>query len=127
MAACLLLIQDEYADHVDGGGFTMPVIATTLSYANTFRQMFGLPQNETWADMAKNVLVSRDPESDITLEYTSMNGTTMVKQADVVLNTFPLQYTQDYSLRNALDDLDYVITFPFPISFFFILSLMNIL
>lgn len=84
------------------------MIATTLTYANTFREMFGLEQNQTWSEMAENVLVSRDPDSGITLEYTTMNGSTQVKQADIVLNTFPLRYTQDYTHQNALLDLDYV-------------------
>ncbi|OAX84301.1 hypothetical protein ACJ72_01323 [Emergomyces africanus] len=98
---------DEYANHVDGGGFTLPMMATTLLYANSFRQMLGLEQNQTWNDMAKNVLVLRDPVADVTLEYTTMNGSTLVKQADIVLNTFPLRYTDEYSPKNALGDLDY--------------------
>ncbi|EEP77694.1 acid trehalase [Uncinocarpus reesii 1704] len=98
---------DEFANGVDGGGYTMPMIATTLIYANGFRQMLGLEQNQTWNDMAENVLVSRDSDSGITLEYTTMNGSTHVKQADIVLNTFPLRYTENYSPENALLDLDY--------------------
>ncbi|KAL2387071.1 hypothetical protein RJ035_004418 [Blastomyces gilchristii] len=98
---------DEYANHVDGGGFTMPMMATTLLYANSLRQIFGLEQNQTWNEMAENVLVLRDPGADVTLEYTTMNGSTLVKQADIVLNTFPLRYTDEYSPQNALSDLDY--------------------
>lgn len=86
----------------------MPLIATTLKYANQFRQMFGLEANQTWNEIAQNVQVSRDPASQITLEYTTMNGSTQVKQADIVLNTFPLHYTEDYTHDNALRDLDYV-------------------
>ncbi|KAF3895363.1 Cell wall acid trehalase [Trichophyton interdigitale] len=98
---------DEFANLVDGGGYTMPLIATTLKYANQFRQMFGLEANQTWNEIAQNVQVSRDPASQITLEYTTMNGSTQVKQADIVLNTFPLHYTEDYTHDNALRDLDY--------------------
>ena len=101
-------MQDEFADHVDAGGFTMPMFATTLLYANSFRKLFGMKQNQTWNDMAENILVSRDAASGITMEYTTMNGSTNVKQADIVLNTFPLRYTDDYSPQNALLDLDYV-------------------
>ncbi|PGH17473.1 hypothetical protein AJ79_01073 [Helicocarpus griseus UAMH5409] len=98
---------DEYANHIDGGGFTMANIATTLLYANSFRKMLGIEQNQTWNEMAENVLVLRDPVADVTLEYTTMNGSTQVKQADIVLNTFPLRYTDEYSPKNALSDLDY--------------------
>lgn len=96
---------DEYANHIDAGGYTMPLISQTLQYANQFKKQFGGEANETWTDMANNVLVLRS--NNITLEYTSMNNSVAVKQADVVLNTFPLDYTKNYSPQEALNDLDY--------------------
>jgi trehalose/maltose hydrolase-like predicted phosphorylase len=86
----------------------MPLISQTLSYANQFRQQFGLAENATWDDMAKNVLVIR--ENGVTLEFTTMNGSAVVKQADVVLNTYPLDYTANYNPQDSLNDLDYVST-----------------
>ncbi|KAJ9249779.1 CAZyme family GH65 [Paecilomyces variotii] len=96
---------DEYANHVDAGGYTMPLIAQTLLYANAFRKQFGIEQNSTWMDMSENVLLLR--ENGVTLEYTTMNGTAAVKQADVVLDTYPLNYDSGYSAQDALNDLDY--------------------
>ncbi|KAJ5119472.1 Six-hairpin glycosidase [Penicillium atrosanguineum] len=96
---------DEYANMVDAGGFTMPLIAETLRNTNSFRQQFGLEENSTWDQMADNVLVIR--ENDVTLEFTTMNGSAVVKQADVVLNTYPLDYTSNYSTQDSLNDLDY--------------------
>ncbi|EAW12238.1 alpha,alpha-trehalase treA [Aspergillus clavatus NRRL 1] len=96
---------DEYANHIDAGGFTMPLISETLGYANTFRKQFGHEQNETWSKIAENVLVIR--ENDVTLEYTTMNGTTVVKQADVVLVTYPLVYDNNYTSEYSLNDLDF--------------------
>lgn len=84
----------------------MPLIAQTLTYANSFRKQFGIETNETWTEMAENILLLR--ESDITLEFTTMNGSTVVKQADVVLNTYPLDYSSNYTAQNSLNDLDYV-------------------
>ena len=84
----------------------MPLIAETLKNANAFRQQFGHEQNSTWDEMASNVLVLR--ENGVTLEFTTMNGSAVVKQADVVLNTYPLDYTFNYSTQDALNDLDYV-------------------
>lgn len=99
---------DEYANMVDNGAYTMALISTTLNNANMFRSMFGLPQNSTWQSQAQNVIISRDETVDLTLEYTSMNGSIDVKQADVVLNTYPLDYHGDgYSNRDSLSDLDY--------------------
>ncbi|KAJ6115254.1 hypothetical protein N7486_001032 [Penicillium sp. IBT 16267x] len=96
---------DEYANMVNAGGYTMPLIAKTLTNANAFRQQFGLEENSTWDDMANNVLVIRD--NGVTLEFTTMNGSAVVKQADVVLNTYPLDYTSKYTTQDSLNDLDY--------------------
>jgi hypothetical protein len=86
----------------------MPLIAQTLMYANLFRKQLGMAQNDTWNDMAAHILIIR--ENDVTLEYTEMNNSVEVKQADVVLNTFPLDYTRNYAPSAALNDLDYVST-----------------
>lgn len=37
-----------------------------------------------------------------------MNGSIAVKQADVVLNTFPLNYQLNYTAEDSLRDLDWV-------------------
>ncbi|KAJ6012559.1 hypothetical protein N7522_002914 [Penicillium canescens] len=92
---------DEYANNIDAGGFTMPLVAETLSYANAFRQQLGIETNSTWDEMAANVLVLR--ENGVTLEFTTMNGSAVVKQADVILDTYPL----DYATQDPLNDLDY--------------------
>jgi trehalose/maltose hydrolase-like predicted phosphorylase len=99
---------DEFANGVDNGGFTMPLIAETLQRANMFRSKFGLEPNSTWNTQASNVVISRNSEAGIILEYTGMNGSISVKQADVVLVTYPLSYEgMNYSQQNSLDDLDY--------------------
>lgn len=84
----------------------MPLIAQTLTNANKFRKDFGLEVNSTWNEMAENVLVLR--ENGVTLEFTTMNGSAVVKQADVVLNTYPLDYSANYTQQDSLNDLDYV-------------------
>lgn len=98
---------DEYANGVDNGGFTMPLIADTLTNANMFRQMFGMNANATFEDIAANIFISRDPGAGIIDEYTGMNGSIAVKQADVVLNTFPLNYQNNYTAQDSLNDLEF--------------------
>ena len=88
----------------------MPLISKTLENANGFRKQFGLQTNEAWSEMSENVLLIR--ENNVTLEFTTMNGSTVVKQADVVLVTYPLDYTRDYGVQEALSDLDYVSPVP---------------
>lgn len=84
----------------------MPLIAEHLQNANTFREQFGIKQNKTWAKMASNSLVLR--ENGVTLEFTTMNGSAVVKQADVIMITYPLSYATNYSSQDALNDLNYV-------------------
>ncbi len=99
---------DEFANGIDNGGFTMPLIADTLQTANLFRSQFGMEPNSTWEEQAENVVISRNEEAGIVLEYTGMNGSISVKKADVVLVTYPLGYKgMNYSQQNSLDDLDY--------------------
>ena len=99
---------DEFANGVDNGGFTMPLIADILQTANMFRSKFGVEPNFTWNEQAENIVISRNSEAAINLEYTGMNGSINVKQADVVLVTYPLSYKgMNYSQENSLDDLDY--------------------
>lgn len=98
---------DEYANAVDNGGFTMPLIADTLLNANMFRQMFGMKANATFEDIAANIYISRDSGAGIINEYTGMNGSIAVKQADVVLNTFPLNYQTNYTAQDSLNDLEF--------------------
>ena len=98
---------DEYANGVDNGGFTMPLIADTLTNANTFRQMFNLPTNPLFTSIASNIFIDRNSDAGIINEYTGMNGSISVKQADVVLDTFPLNYQTNYTPTDSLRDLQY--------------------
>lgn len=99
---------DEYANHIDNGGFTMATISNHLTYANMFRSMFNSTPNATWDTQASNVVIVRDPEADVVLEYTGMNGTLTVKQADIILMTFPLSFTgKNTTVARSLADLDY--------------------
>jgi trehalose/maltose hydrolase-like predicted phosphorylase len=98
---------DEFANHVDNGPFTIASAASLLERANELRAAQGLPINETWTTQSQNIEFPTTP-IHITLEYETMNGTVEVKQADVVLLSFPLDYSQNYTLEDKLADLDYV-------------------
>ncbi|KAL8829241.1 MAG: hypothetical protein Q9170_006262 [Blastenia crenularia] len=98
---------DEYANHEDNGGFTMPLIADTLMYANMFRGLFGISPNSTFDEQASNIYISRNTDAGIIDEYTGMNGSISVKQADVVLNIFPLNYQNQYTPADRFNDLTY--------------------
>ncbi|KAL8804793.1 MAG: hypothetical protein Q9182_002385 [Xanthomendoza sp. 2 TL-2023] len=98
---------DEYANHEDNGGFTMPLIADTLKYANMFRGLFGIALNSTFDEQAENIFISRNADAGIIDEYSGMNGSISVKQADVVLTIFPLNYQDMYTATDRFNDLTY--------------------
>ncbi|KAF2444963.1 carbohydrate-binding module family 32 protein [Karstenula rhodostoma CBS 690.94] len=94
---------DEYANNVDHVGFTSALIQRTLNETNELNRLFGLPQNETWNRISAQMRLPVHEEAGIVMEYASMNGSIVVKQADVVLIDDILNYENPYSLV----DLDY--------------------
>ena len=98
---------DEYANNVDNPSFTLASASELLRRANEMLVRQGKEANETWAELAEKMAFPR-AESNITLEYQTMNNSVEVKQADVVLVTYPLGYGYNYTPDNALLDLDYV-------------------
>lgn len=94
---------DEYANNVNNVGFTSALIQRTLNETNEFNGLFGLPQNETWNKISAQMRLPVHEEAGIVMEYASMNGSIVVKQADVVLIDDILNYENPYSLV----DLDY--------------------
>ena len=92
---------------VSNGGFTQALIADTLLNGNFFRSLFDKSKNETWNEQAANIFIDRSPEAGIINEYTGMNGSISVKQADVILNTFPLNFQLNYTRQDSLNDLEY--------------------
>ncbi|KAI9681218.1 MAG: hypothetical protein M1817_002500 [Caeruleum heppii] len=97
---------DEYANGINNGAFTLASASKVLTTANEFLQLYGQPINETWAKIVANVAIPYD-SSGITTEYDGMNNSVPVKQADVVLTTYPLDYEQNYTEAQSLNDLDY--------------------
>lgn len=85
----------------------MPLIEDTLNNANLFRSLVGVAPSATWKTQADNVFVDRNADAGIILEYTGMNGGISVKQADVILDTFPLNYRRNYTAKDSLNDLEY--------------------
>lgn len=94
---------DEYANNVDNVGFTTALIQRHLNETNEFNTLFGLPQNETWNKISAQMRLPVHEEAGIVMEYATMNGSLVVKQADVVLIDDVLNYENPYSLV----DLDY--------------------
>jgi trehalose/maltose hydrolase-like predicted phosphorylase len=94
---------DEYANQVNNAGYTTALIQRHLIETNEFNAWFGLPQNASWSDKAAKMRLPVNENAGIIVEYTGMNGSVEVKQADVVLVDDLLHYPNPYSLNN----LDY--------------------
>jgi trehalose/maltose hydrolase-like predicted phosphorylase len=94
---------DEYANQVNNAGYTTALIQRHLIETNEFNAWFGLPQNASWAEKAAKMKLPINDKAGIIVEYTGMNGSVEVKQADVVLVDDLLHYPNPYSLNN----LDY--------------------
>jgi hypothetical protein len=85
----------------------MPLIASTFEETNWFRQHFGMSANATLNTEATDIYVPRDSYANANiLEYDGMNGTVQIKQADVVLDNYPLSYNQNYTAADKLADLN---------------------
>ncbi|KAF2747088.1 carbohydrate-binding module family 32 protein [Sporormia fimetaria CBS 119925] len=98
---------DEYANHIDNGAFTVASAEVALQIANDLRRKYGLATNETWEQIASKMEFPV-ADSQITLEFQTMNDSVEVKQADVVLLAYPLDYEgNNYTVSNKLLDLDY--------------------
>ncbi|KAI0147590.1 glycoside hydrolase family 65 protein [Xylariaceae sp. FL1272] len=98
---------DEYANNVDNGGFTMALIRETLLAANFFNAHFNVSINETWNAQAYALELPISDDDKISLEYSGMPGSIAVKQADVILRTYPLNDQINYSVARQQNDLNY--------------------
>lgn len=92
--------QDEYANNVDNPGYTMALIKTHIDTSNTLRALFGQQPNDAAANVSESINIPVNETAEIILEYTGMNGSISVKQADVVLVDDFLDFPNEYSLSN---------------------------
>ncbi|CDK28639.1 unnamed protein product [Kuraishia capsulata CBS 1993] len=94
---------DEYANFKNNGAYTNAGISQVMKWASLIGEY--LDTNDTnadWLDIEQNMYL---PVSDynVTLEYSGMNSSVEIKQADVVLITYPL----DDNDHAFVQDLDY--------------------
>lgn len=59
-----------------------------------------------WKDIAENMAVPYDTDANIVIEFQGMNGSVEIKQADVVLMNYPLEWK--YNESQALGDMNFV-------------------
>ncbi|KAE9402984.1 family 65 glycoside hydrolase [Gymnopus androsaceus JB14] len=96
---------DEFANFVNDAAYTNAGISVILKNAVALAEVLGVVVPSNWTDIANKITVLSDPSSGIILEYDGFNGSTSVKQADVVLLTYPLEYYE--TPTQASEDLDF--------------------
>ncbi|KAI5951688.1 ATH1 [Candida jiufengensis] len=82
---------DEYANHVDNGAYTNSGIALLMDWINSMADHLGEEVPNTYRDISnKMFLPTANNSQNITLEYSGMNSSVGIKQADVIMLTYPL-------------------------------------
>ncbi|CAR28837.1 ZYRO0F13090p [Zygosaccharomyces rouxii] len=98
---------DEFANHVDNGAFTNAGIKLLLKWATDIGYHLKEPVDPRWMEISEKIHIPQS-DSNITLEYSGMNSSVEIKQADVTLMVYPLAFITDESiLNNAIKDVYY--------------------
>lgn len=82
---------DEYANHIDNGAFTNAAISLTMQWALDLAGYFNKTVPPIFSKINSNMHMPVSDVDRITLEYTGMNNSIGIKQADVIMVTFPLE------------------------------------
>lgn len=83
---------DEYANHVDNGAYTNAGISLNMKWAIAAAQHLGKNYLSRFDEIAGNMhLPEADNDQRANLEYTGMNSSAAIKQADVIMLTYPLE------------------------------------
>lgn len=104
---------DEYANHKNNGAFTNAGLTTvmldTLYAASLLNKSIDSLNAQNWSTIANEITLLRENSSNIVLEYEGFNSTVEVKQADVPLLIYPLEYNREFPDREPAprSDLNY--------------------
>ncbi|KAH0541493.1 hypothetical protein FGG08_004034 [Glutinoglossum americanum] len=93
-------LQDEFANHVDNGAFTMGLIGYVLNTTQQVLELLNMPTVPLWTQIAEKVNIPRDENVGIIKEYDTMSNSVVVKQADVILLTYPVGFTSAESMES---------------------------
>lgn len=100
-------LQDEDAIQVNDGAYTNVQIKLLLgTWAPAAARILNITIPETWARIARDIPVPMNDEKTLIKEFDSMEGDITIKQADIVLLSYPLEYP--YRNEIARNNLDYV-------------------
>ncbi|CUM67866.1 uncharacterized protein PRCAT00005575001 [Priceomyces carsonii] len=83
---------DEYANHVDNGAYTNGAISLLMRWATDISEHLNITVDDKINDIVGNMYLPTSGNTDnITLEYSGMNSSVGIKQADTIMLTYPLE------------------------------------
>lgn len=98
---------DEFANHINNGAYTNTAISNTVEWAAAIADHLGEQVPSIYRLIPGNTYIPTSPDdSRVVLEYSDMPASVSIKQADVVMMTYPLQHEFE-SAENAQANLDY--------------------
>ena len=86
---------NEWQENIDNNAFTNAIAISVLRYATLAAKELGLRADPEWEHVASNIPILKFPDGT-TKENRTYNGE-QIKQADVNLLSFPLEFIQDRS------------------------------
>ncbi len=93
---------NEWEENIDNNAFTNAIAKMTLGYATQAAGILGERADPDWAHVAENIPILTFPDGT-TRENATYDGV-MIKQADVNLLSYPLQfYTDEAQVRKDLN------------------------
>ena len=100
----------EYANQVPDGAFTLASIAKIIEITSDYAEQFSVQVERNWSAIAANLALPFAPSGLLT-EFRGANNTAVIKQDDVDLINYPLDYSSgNYTQADKLNSLDYVST-----------------
>lgn len=95
---------DEFANHVDNGAYTNAATSLLMKYAIAVSAHLNDPVSEKWPGIGNNMYLPKS--NGVVLEYSGMNSSVAVKQADVVMLTYPLE-NELITTKEALANINF--------------------
>jgi len=89
---------DEYAVNVDNSVYTNVVASYSLNFAVNCGKLLNASTPVDWTTISSKMKIPIDKTNNVHLEYDTYTGQT-IKQADVILLGYPLQYQMTQDMR----------------------------
>lgn len=97
---------DEYANHIDNGAYTNAAISALVGWARRAGSILGVSKPE-YLPIEGNMNVPVSPDDpNLVLEYLGMQADVGIKQADVIMMSYPLE-NELLTLEQARANMDF--------------------